>query len=275
MEHLQEAELKDLIEISRRIRRHILLMTHSAGSGHPGGSLSAVEILTALYFYIMRVDPQNPHWADRDRFILSKGHACPVHYAALAERGFFPVEELLTLRKMDSRLQGHPDMKKTPGLDITGGSLGQGLSVGLGMALGARVDKKDYNVYVLLGDGELQEGQVWESVMAASHYRVDNLFAFVDRNGLQVDGFTKDILNVEPISEKWQSFGWHVQEIDGHDISSILNSIEIAKSISGLPSVIVANTIKGKGVSFMENQVDWHGQAPNDEQLKKALEEIG
>lgn len=259
---------------ARVIRRHIIRMLGEAGSGHPGGSLSATEIVTSLYFHVMRLDPARPDWPDRDRFVLSKGHACPVLYAALAERGFFPVEELLTLRKLGSRLQGHPDMRKLPGVEMSTGSLGQGLSAASGMALAARLDGRDYRVYVLLGDGEIQEGQVWEAAMAAAHYRLDNLTAFIDYNGLQIDGRCCEVMTVEPVADKWRAFGWHVVEIDGHDFRQILGAVEEARETRGRPTMVVARTVKGKGVSFMENQVDWHGTAPKGAQVEQALREL-
>ena len=264
--------VSNLEEKALRIRQLIVEMVYRAGSGHPGGSLSAVEIVTALYFHVMRIRPKEPRWEGRDRFILSKGHACPVLYAALALRGFFPIRELYTLRKINSILQGHPDMKKTPGVDMTSGSLGHGLSVGVGMALAAKLDNRSYRVYVLLGDGELQEGLVWEAAMAAAHYKLDNLTAIVDYNGLQVDGRVSDIMEVAPVAEKWRSFGWRVIEIDGHDFYQILESLEVAKKNKNCPLVIVARTVKGKGVSFMENVVDWHGKAPTEEEYRLAME---
>jgi len=266
--------ISNLEKKALRIRQLIIEMVYRAGSGHPGGSLSAVEIVTALYFHIMRIRPKEPHWEDRDRFILSKGHACPVLYAALAERGFFNIKELYTLRRINSILQGHPDMKKTPGVDMTSGSLGHGLSVGVGMALAAKLDNKDYHVYVLLGDGELQEGLIWEAAMSAAHYKLDNLTAIVDYNGLQVDGKVSDIMEIAPVAEKWKSFGWKVLKIDGHNFYQILESIEEAKSSRNVPVVIIAHTVKGKGVSFMENVVDWHGKAPTKEEYKLAMREL-
>lgn len=248
-------------------------MIHTAKAGHPGGSLSAVEVVTALYFHVLNVDPSRPNWEDRDRFVLSKGHACPVLYAALAERGFFPIETLGTLRQYHSILQGHPDMCKVPGVDMTAGSLGNGLSIGLGMALSACLHRKDYEVYVMLGDGEMQEGIVWEAAMAASHHRVDNLIAIVDCNGVQINGWVNDVLRIEPLADKWKAFGWAVIEINGHDIGQILEALHRAKSMRA-PAVILSHTVKGKGVSFMEDNPAWHGAAPNDEQLKQALEEI-
>lgn len=266
-----EAQLADK---AKQIRRHIIKMITEAKSGHPGGSLSAVEILTALYFQVMRIDPANPTWEARDRFVLSKGHAAPVLYAALAERGFFPVEELLTLRKINSRLQGHPDMKKVPGVDMSTGSLGQGISVAIGMALAGKLDWQEYRVFVLLGDGESQEGQVWEAAMAAGHYQLDNLIAFYDYNGLQIDGTCNEVMSVDPVADKFRSFGWNVLEIDGHSFSQIFEAVEKAKDVQGKPTMIVAKTVKGKGVSFMENEVGWHGSAPSTEQAEKALAEL-
>ncbi len=256
------------------IRRHIINMIHAAGSGHPGGSLSAADIVTTLYFREMRLDPEHPDWSDRDRFVLSKGHAAPVLYAALAERGYFPVEDLMTLRKLGSPLQGHPDMKKLPGVEMSTGSLGQGLSAANGMALAAKLDGRDYRVYVLLGDGELQEGQVWEAAMAAAHYGLDNLTAFVDFNGLQIDGPVTEVMSPLPLSEKWRAFGWEVIEIDGHDVEQIIEAVAKAKNVKGKPTVIIAETVKGKGVSFMEAQVDWHGTAPKDDQKEQAIAEL-
>ena len=272
---MEAEKIARLEEKARQIRAHIIEMTAAAGSGHPGGSLSAADIVTALYFHFLRVDPQNPAWPDRDRFILSKGHAAPLLYAALAERGFFPVEELLTLRKLGSRLQGHPDMKSLPGVDVSTGSLGQGLAAGNGMALAAKLDGRDYRVFVLLGDGEIQEGMVWEAAMAAAHYRLDNVTAFLDHNGLQIDGPITEVMSPEPVAEKWRAFGWDVQEIDGHDMGQIIKAVEAARQVRGKPQMIVAQTCKGKGVSFMENQVDWHGTAPKPEQAEKALAELG
>jgi transketolase len=264
----------ELASKAKTIRRHIVSMVGKAGSGHPGGSLSAVEIVTALYFRVLRHNPKNPDWADRDRFILSKGHVAPVLYAALAECGYIPVEELLTLRQLDSRLQGHTDMTTVPGVEMSGGSLGQGLSFSIGVALAGRLDKRDYWVYTLLGDGECDEGQVWEAAMAAAHYKIDHLIAIVDHNGLQIDGRNRDVMNLEPLSDKWCAFGWHVTEIDGHDINQIIDAINSAKTISFQPKMIIAHTVKGKGVSYMENNVDFHGKAPNEEEIKKALEEL-
>lgn len=271
---MNEDKIRRLEEKARALRRHVIAMTGQAGSGHPGGSLSCADIVAALYFEVLRIDPQRPHWEDRDRFVLSKGHAAPVLYAALAERGFFPVEKLLTLRRLGSPLQGHPDMKRLPGVEFSTGSLGQGLAAANGMALAARLDKKDYRVYVLLGDGEIQEGMVWEAAMAAAHYRLDNLTAFLDYNGLQIDGPLAEVMGVEPLPEKWRAFGWDVQVIDGHSMAEILAAVERARAVKGKPQMIIARTVKGKGVSFMENQVDWHGTAPKPEEVARALAEL-
>ncbi len=270
----REERTKRLEEIALKIRRHIIRDIYEAGSGHPGGSLSATDIITALYFYIMRHDPKKPKWENRDRFVLSKGHSCPALYAALAESGYFDVKELLTLRKLGSRLQGHPSMK-TPGIDICTGSLGQGLSVAVGMALGARLDRKLYRVFVLLGDGELQCGEVWEAAMAAAHYKLDNITAIVDRNRLQIDGNTEKIMSIEPLPFKFKAFGWHVTEINGHNFNEIISAIENGFKIKGKPKVVIAHTTKGKGVSFMEGSVAFHGKPPNDEQFKIAMKELG
>ncbi len=266
--------LAGLEQMAKTLRRHVVAMIGKAGSGHPGGSLSAVEIITTLFFRVMRYDPKNPYWEDRDRFVLSKGHAAPVLYAALAEAGYFPVDELLTLRKFGSRLQGHTDMTKTPGVEMSAGSLGQGLSFSIGIALAARLDLKDYRVYTLLGDGECDEGQVWEAAMSATHFKLDNLVAIVDHNKQQIDGWTKDVMSTEPLADKFRSFGWWAIEVDGHNFEDLLNAFEEAKTIKGQPTVIIAHTIKGKGVSFMENNPEFHGRAPNAEELKQALEEL-
>ncbi len=266
-------QIKELEGKARQIRRLIIKMLSLAGSGHPGGSLSSTDIVSCLYFSVMRHNPKNPQWPQRDRFHLSKGHCCPLWYAALAESGYFPEEELWTLRNLGSNLQGHPDWR-TPGVEVASGSLGQGLSVAIGMALAARLDQATFRIYCLLGDGEIQEGQVWEAAMAAAHFRCDNLCAILDYNGYQIDGKVKDIMNVEPLTEKWQAFGWHTINIDGHNIAEILDAFEQAKAIKGKPAIIIAKTIKGKGVSFMENVVDFHGRAPTEEEAKKALEEL-
>jgi len=268
-------DIYELKEITRKVRVDIIKMTNAAGSGHPGGSLSAAEIFTVLYFNIMNHDPKNPEWEDRDVFILSKGHCCPGLYSAMARSGYFPVEELMTLRKYGSRLQGHPHSSSLPGLEASTGSLGQGLSIATGCALAIKLNKKSSRVYCLMGDGEQQEGQIWEAAMSASHYKLDNLCGIIDRNRLQIDGFCKDIIDYEPLGDKWKSFGWYVINVDGHNISDLINAFEEAKTIKGKPTVIIADTIKGKGVGFMENVSIWHGQAPNDEETKKALNDLG
>lgn len=272
---MSETEIMDLYEKARSIREGIIRSIAEAGSGHPGGSLSIAEILAVLYFREMRIDPQNPSWDDRDRLVLSKGHAAPALYAALAERGFFPREELLSLRKFGSRLQGHPDMKRTPGVEMSTGSLGQGLSAANGMALRAKLDGKDYRVYVLLGDGELEEGQIWEAAMTSVHRGLGNLTAFVDYNGLQIDGPISDVKSVRSIAGRFASFGWNVIEIDGHDIEAIVSAIEEARGVTDRPTAIIAHTLKGRGVPFMEGQVEWHGKAPSREQAREALLALG
>jgi transketolase len=264
-------ELKDTAAI---VRQNIIHMVAVAQAGHPGGSLSAADILTALYFRVMRIDPQNPSWEDRDRFILSKGHACPVWYAALAERGYFDKSHLNTLRKLNSILQGHADMIKTPGVDMTVGSLGQGICAGVGMALSGKLRKKDYHVWVVIGDGESQEGAVWEAAMAGARWKLDNLTVILDNNGIQNDTFTNDIMPVESLADKWRAFNWNVIEIDGHDMESVVNALEYAKTVHGIPTIIVAKTVKGRGVSFMENVPAWHGKAPDPAQTEQAMAEI-
>lgn len=265
---------EDLKQVARRMRRHIITMIAKANSGHPGGSLSAVEIVTALYWRVLRHKPSDPQWPDRDRFVLSKGHAAPVLYSALAECGYFPISELDTLRQIDSRLQGHADCCITPGVETTTGSLGQGLSFAIGAALAGRLDSKDYRVYALLGDGECNEGQIWEAAMSAGHFKLDNLTVVVDNNGLQLSGRNKDIMDLAPFAKKWDAFGWRVSEVDGHDFSQLLDALEKAKKVKGQPAAIIAHTIKGKGVSFMENNVDFHGKAPNAKELEIALKEL-
>lgn len=272
---MSETLIKTLEGKARSIRQNIVKMVGEAKSGHPGGSLSAADIVATLYYAEMKVDPAKPQDPERDRFILCKGHAAPVLYATLAEKGYFPVEDLLTLRKTGSKLQGHPDMHKVPGVDMSTGSLGQGLSVANGMALAAKLDNKNHRIYALLGDGETQEGQVWEAAMLAAHYKLDNLVAFVDHNGFQIDGLTREVMSPEPMADKWRAFGWSVLEIDGHDYGQILDALAKAKETKGKPTMIVAETIKGKGVSFMENQCGWHGVAPNEEQVCIAVEELG
>jgi transketolase len=265
---------EDLAAVCKRLRRDIVTMIAKAGNGHPGGSLSAVEIVVALYWRVLRHKPADPAWKDRDRFVLSKGHAAPVLYAALAECGYFPVSELATLRQIDSHLQGHADRTSTPGVEMSSGSLGQGLSFAVGAALAGRLDKVSWRVYALLSDGECDEGQTWEAAMSAAMFKVDNLTAIVDNNGIQLSGFNRDIMNLDPLNKKWEAFGWRVIEIDGHDISQVLDALKKAREIKGQPTVIIAHTVKGKGVSFMENNVDFHGKAPNAEQLEKALKEL-
>jgi len=269
--NLSTAELK---EMAKKLRRHVITMIATAGSGHPGGSLSAADIITALYFRVLRHDPKDPQWAERDRFILSKGHAAPILYAALAEAGYFPVAELETLRKMDSRLQGHTDRNFTPGVEMSAGSLGIGLSFAIGVALAARLDSRTYRTYALLSDGECEEGQTWEASLAAAHFNLDNLTAIVDYNGIQLSGWTRDIMNLEPFTRKWQAFGWHVIDIDGHDFDQILAAFPKSEKTKGKPTVIIARTTKGKGVSFMENNVVFHGKAPTREEAEKALKEL-
>jgi len=263
-----------LPDVARQVRRDILTMLHQAGSGHPGGSLSAVEMLVALYWRFLRHDPPNPQWPDRDRFILSKGHAAPVLYAVLANRGYFPREELATLRRLNSRLQGHTDSTCTPGVEMSAGSLGQGLSFGIGMALAARLDGRGYRVFVMLGDGECNEGQVWEAALAASHFKLDTVTVLLDRNRVQNDGPTAQIMDTEPMADKWRAFGWSVAEVDGHDFAQVLPAIEAARSVRGRPSIVIGHTTKGKGVSFMEGTSDWHGKAPNADELARALAEL-
>jgi len=260
--------------MAKKLRRHVISMIAAAGSGHPGGSLSAADIITALYFKILRHDPDNPQWSERDRFILSKGHAAPILYAALAEAGYFPVAELETLRKMDSRLQGHTDRNLTPGVEMSAGSLGIGLSYAIGVALAARLDSKTYRTYALLSDGECEEGQTWEAALAAAHFNLDNLTAIVDCNDMQLSGWVRQIMNLEPLVRKWQAFGWHVINVDGHDFDQILAAFPEAEKMKGKPTVITARTIKGKGVSFMENNVGFHGKAPTQEEAEKALKEL-
>lgn len=265
--------INNLEKISRKIRRYVISMVYEAGSGHPGGSLSCVDILTVLYFYKMRHDPLRPKWDDRDRFILSKGHAAPTLYAILAESGYFPVEELSSLRKIGSRLQGHSDYR-VPGIEVSSGSLGQGLSIASGIAYDGKLNKKDFKVYILLGDGECDEGQVWEAAMFASHYKLDNLVALIDRNYFQIDGYTENVMSLEPLASKWGAFGWDVVEINGNEIKDIINVLDSTDKIIGKPIMIIAHTVKGKGISFMENNNEFHGKAPNKEEMKMALQEL-
>lgn len=264
----------ELKAIAKEVRKSIIRSVSEAKSGHPGGSLSSADILTVLYFDAMNIDPANPKWEDRDRFVMSKGHGAPALYAVLAERGYFPKEELLSLRKFGSMLQGHPDMKKTPGVDMSTGSLGQGLSAVNGMALAAKLDGKDYNVYTVLGDGEVQEGMIWEAAMSAAHYNLDNVIAFLDHNGLQIDGSNDEVMSLGKIAKKFDAFGWNVISVDGHDFDQLKKAIEMAKEEEGRPSIVICETVKGKGVSFMENQAGWHGKAPNAEQTEEALKDL-
>jgi transketolase len=265
----------ELEETARKLRVAIVKALHKSQSGHTGGSLSAIDMVTALYFHKMRHKPAEPSWEGRDRFVLSKGHAAPAQYAALAEAGYFPKEDLMLLRRLGSHLQGHPDSKGTPGVEVPTGSLGQGLSMAVGMALGLRLDARENRVYTILGDGELQEGQVWEAAMAAGHYRLDNLCAMVDANGLQIDGEVARVMNVAPIADKFRAFGWNVVEIDGHDMAAIVAALDGAETVKGAPTMIVAATVKGKGVSFFENKASYHGVPPSDEELPRALECLG
>ena len=267
-------ELNQLSITACKVRMGIIESTHAAKCGHPGGSLSAADLFTYLYFKAMNVDPANPKWADRDRFVLSKGHTAPGLYSALALRGFFPVEDLVTLRKIDSYLQGHPNMNTVPGVDMSTGSLGQGISAACGMALAAKLKGKTHRVYTLLGDGEIQEGQVWEACMLASHYKLDNLCVIIDNNGLQIDGDVAKVMSPYPIVDKLEAFGFHVQAIDGHDMAQIDAAMEQAKTVKGQPCAIVMKTVKGKDVSFMENNAGWHGVAPNDAQYEQAMSEL-
>lgn len=267
-------EEKNLAIIANRIRKNALTAIHSAKSGHPGGSLSIADVLAILYFEVMNIDPENPKWEERDRLVLSKGHTAPALYGALAERGFFPVSDVTKFRKAGSYLQGHPDMKGVPGVDMSTGSLGQGVSAAGGMAYAAKLDNKNYRVYTILGDGELEEGQVWEQAMFAAHYNLDNLTAFIDFNGLQIDGDITKVMNPTPIDKKFEAFGWNVVLADAHDFESLRNAIDIAKKTAGKPTAIIMKSVKGKNVSFMENEAGWHGNAPNDEQFEQAIGEL-
>ena len=271
---MTEKEILRLKKIAAHIRKDIIVSTACAKSGHPGGSLSIADIVTVLYFKEMNISPRKRKNPDRDRFVLSKGHCAPALYGALAEKGFFPEEDLKTLRKVDSYLEGHPSAKTVPGVDISTGSLGQGVSNAVGIAIGGKLDKKDYRVYTILGDGECEEGEVWEAAMCAAHYKLDNLCAFIDVNGLQIDGATSEVMNPNPIGDKFKAFGWNVVEIDGHDYRAIESALRKAKKAKGKPTAIIAKTVKGKGVSFMENKASWHGVAPDAEQTQKALEEL-
>ena len=272
--YFTEKDVERLEEQAVHLRRDIVEMIHAAKAGHPGGSLSAVDMITALYFHVMRIDPQNPRWEDRDRFVLSKGHACPALYAALARRGFFDPKHLTTLRQYHSILQGHPDMNKTPGIDISSGSLGNGLAIGVGMAMSGRLHHQDYMTYVMLGDGEVQEGMVWEAAMAAHHHDLGNLVAIVDCNGVQINGWVNEIMTVEPLADKWRAFGWNVVEVNGHNMKDLLTVLHTAKTMRH-PTVILMRTVKGRGVSFMEDDCKWHGNSPSDEELVQAILEIG
>ena len=267
-------DVKELENMAKEVRRGILEEVYNAQSGHPGGSLSVADILTVLYFNELNIDEKNPKWEDRDRMVLSKGHCSPALYSCLANRGFFPIEDLKTFRKLDSYLQGHPDMNKIPGVDMTTGSLGQGLSAAVGMAITGKMDNKDYRVYCVLGDGEIEEGQIWEAAMSAKKYALDNLCVIVDNNHLQIDGTVEEVMSPYPIDEKFRSFGFEIIKIDGHNMQEILDAFEVAKNVKGKPVCIIAKTIKGKGVSYMENQVGWHGKAPNEEQYRMAMDEL-
>lgn len=267
-------DINQLQEIAKRIRRGIINQVYKAGSGHPGGSLSIADILTVLYFHELNIDEKNPKWENRDRVVLSKGHCAPALYSCLANRGFFDIKELEQFRQLEGILQGHPDMKKIPGVDMTTGSLGQGLSAAVGMAIAGKLDKKDYRVYALLGDGEIEEGQIWEAAMAANKYKLDNLCVIVDNNNLQIDGTIEEVMSSYPIDEKFRSFGFQIIKIDGHNIEEIIKAFEVVKNVKEKPVCIIAKTIKGKGVSYMENQVSWHGKAPNEEQYKQAIQEL-
>ncbi|NLA96808.1 MAG: transketolase [Spirochaetales bacterium] len=268
-------DIQALQDISLSLRRDVVKMVYRTKDGHPSPSFSVADIITALYFEIMRLDPSNPDWEDRDRFVLSKGHSCPVLYAALAKKGYFPREELFTLRYLNSHLQGHPYAPKTKGLDATTGSLGNGVSIGLGMALAARIRRKDYQVYAITGDGELGEGMIWEAAMAASHHKASNLTVFIDNNNYQSGGTVGEVSGPYPIEDKWQAFGWHVQTIDGHDIAQILKAVENARLVNDKPSAIVCKTVKGNGVSFMVGENSWHKRVYTDEEYKQAIKELG
>ncbi|MBL7158009.1 MAG: transketolase [Candidatus Omnitrophica bacterium] len=270
---MKQPDIKALKKKAVQLRKDILTMLENAGSGHTGGSLSLVEILTALYYYKVKHNPRDPEWKERDKVILSKGHGCPALYAVLADSGYFPHEELASLRKLGSRLQGHPQ-RGLPGVEVSSGSLGQGLSIANGIAFANRMDKIKSKIYCILGDGETNEGQVWEAAMTAAHYKLNAVCAIVDYNKMQIDGFCCDVKNMEPFSEKWRSFGWHTKEVDGHDIKALIEALDEAEKVKGKPQAIVAHTVKGKGISFIENQVKWHGIAPKKEELEKALLEL-
>ena len=272
---MERKELAYYEEIARRVRIDIIKATFNAGSGHPGGSLSCADILTALYFGEMNIDPEDPDMKGRDRFVLSKGHAVPAQYSVLAERGYFPVSDVMTLRKLGSPFQGHGNMRKVPGIEMSTGSLGQGFSASVGMAIANRLDNNGARVYTLLGDGEIQEGIVWEAAMSAAHYKLANLTAIVDWNGLQIDGRNDDVMTVAPIKEKFEAFGWHAISIDGHDFGQIFDALDAARAETEKPTAIIAKTVKGKGVSYMEDQAGWHGKAPGEEEAKQAVQELG
>lgn len=271
----QQNSVEEIIRHAQQIRRNTIISLHSAGSGHPGGALSMVEIIAVLYFYEMNISPDKTEEMNRDRFVLSKGHAAPAYYAALAERGYFEKSALTTLRKMGSMLQGHPDMKKVPGVDMSTGSLGQGISAACGMAHYAKKTGKDYRVYCIIGDGEMQEGQVWEAFMSAGHFKLDNLVVFLDNNNLQIDGRVDEVMSIYPVKEKLQAFGWHVEETDGHNVKGLIETLDRVRQVRDQPAFIIGKTTKGKGVSFMENQAGWHGAAINDEQFEQAMKELG
>lgn len=271
---MDKFKVNELRKIATSVRKHIIEETYHAGAGHPGGSLSCTDILTILYFHEMRIDPQNPKWAERDRFVLSKGHCAPALYGILAEKGFFPKEDLTGFRSADSYLEGHPSMRSVPGVDMSTGSLGQGISAAVGMAMMGKLDNADYRVYAILGDGEIEEGQVWEASMAAAHYKLDNLVAFLDHNGLQIDGRISEVMSPEPVEDKFKAFGWKVIKINAHDYNQIGDALAEAKKVKDMPVMIIADSIKGKDVSFMENQASWHGTAPNKEQRDQAIAEL-
>ncbi len=271
---MDKKRITELSIIANKVRKNALTAVYSASSGHPGGSLSIAEILTLLYFEVMNVDPKNPKNPDRDRFVLSKGHTAPALYSVLALKGFFPIEDVATFRKIDSYMQGHPDMKHIPGVDMSTGSLGQGVSAAGGMALAAKLDNKAYRVYSILGDGEIEEGQVWEQAMFAAHYKLDNFTIFVDNNGLQIDGNVADVMNPNPIDKKFEAFGWHVIKVDAHDFNALMDAINEAKATKGQPTAVIMKSIKGKNVSYMENNASWHGSAPNKEQYEQAISEL-
>jgi transketolase len=275
MSVVSDEQIHHLEQVAGQLRRDSLRLIHRRGSGHPGGALSAAEIMAVLYFHHMRIDPSDPKWEARDRFLLSKGHASAVLYAALSTRGYFPLSELDRWGEVDCTHQGHPDRFKTPGVDMTSGILGHGIAVGVGLALAARLKKLDYRTYVLIGDGESQGGIIWEGAMSAAKFKLDNLCVVLDYNDVQLDGFVHDIMPLEPVADKWTAFGWNVIQCDGHDIRSIIAALERAGSVKGRPSILIAKTVKGKGVSFMENNSFWHGNVPNDEQLHQALSELG